>query len=296
VGTISVTVQDAGTGAVTQTSSTVEVQEPSVNLSAAGQHVTATAGQPFTGVVALVSAADPNAPGGLAAIIDWGDGSAPDTVALTGPDANGYYEVVGSHTYQGPGTATIGVTVQDLLTGDTAQASGTASVQGGVGSGLGVVAQPVNAVLGVQFTGVVALVQDTNPGVSAADLEALISWGDGRRQLVALSGPDANGYFEVVGSHTYWGTGTGTVQVLVVDQTTGAEALGTSTVQVTAEPPAPAPPPATPASPSPDLPGPVAIDPLPPTPRHHHHTLRHQVRRHPGRRHHGTATSLPSLP
>jgi hypothetical protein len=211
------------------------------DLSAAGQDVLATVGQPFSGVVALVSAGDPNAPGDLTATIDWGDGSAPDTVALTGPDANGYFEVAGSHTYLGSGVGTVSVTVRDTGTGAVTRTSSAVEVQG-PSVNLSVAGQHVSATAGQTVTAVVALVSAADPN-APGDLAATIDWGDGRRTLVALTGPDANGYFEVAGSHTYWGTGTGTVQVLVLDQTTGAEALGSSTVQVTTQPPPATPPP-----------------------------------------------------
>jgi hypothetical protein len=99
-------------------------------LSATGQDVTAPAGVPFGQVVALVSTTDQAAAGHLTATIDWGDGSAPDTVLLSGVDATGSFEVLGRHTYRKPGPATIRVTVSDVNTGATAQASSEATVSG----------------------------------------------------------------------------------------------------------------------------------------------------------------------
>jgi hypothetical protein len=75
--------------------------------------VAATAGAPFSGVVAVFSDADP---GGTAknftAVIDWGDGGqSSGTIAA---NAGGGFDVSGSHTYADPGTFDLGVDVADL--------------------------------------------------------------------------------------------------------------------------------------------------------------------------------------
>jgi acid phosphatase len=98
-------------------------------LTASGQAVTAMVGQNFNGTVALVSDTYPDLlAGDLTATINWGDGSNPDQVTLTGPDAKGFYEVAGTHTYTHVGRDTITVSVQDHVNGGTTSAQGTVTV------------------------------------------------------------------------------------------------------------------------------------------------------------------------
>jgi hypothetical protein len=103
---------------------------PGPSLTARGVNLTLTPGQTFNGTVAFVSDTYPGVTAAdLNATIDWGDGSNPDTVALTGPDAKGYFEVAGTHTYSQRGTDTITVTIQDTVNGVTTTAQGTATVR-----------------------------------------------------------------------------------------------------------------------------------------------------------------------
>jgi uncharacterized secreted protein with C-terminal beta-propeller domain len=94
------------------------------DLSAQAVPVTATAGTAFNGVVSSFTL---NQPGAVDATINWGDGQfSPGTVQ---PNAQGGYDVVGSHTYAATGTHDVGVTLsrpgdaQTLVEG-TAQVNG----------------------------------------------------------------------------------------------------------------------------------------------------------------------------
>jgi hypothetical protein len=90
--------------------------------------VSATAGQPFSGVVATVfdRFADPMGRH-LNAVIDWGDGSFLDVVPLQ-PAGNGQFNIVGTHVYRQSGTTTVAVWVQDIGTAWTASAEVPVSV------------------------------------------------------------------------------------------------------------------------------------------------------------------------
>ncbi|MGH3102477.1 MAG: hypothetical protein ACRDN6_00040, partial [Gaiellaceae bacterium] len=98
----------------------------------AGKDFSATAGSPFSGVVATFeSNHEPRA--GFPATIDWGDGSQTQgSVSLTGmPNPNTWaYQVSGSHSYNVPGSYSFRVSITDAADQTTGQASGTATVTG----------------------------------------------------------------------------------------------------------------------------------------------------------------------
>jgi hypothetical protein len=99
-------------------------------LTAAGQDVSATAGQPFRGVVALVTDTFPNVHAGdLRATIDWGDGQTSSGTFLIGFRA-GTFAVTGSHIYSQGGSYPVSVTVLDTASSQSATAHGTATVLG----------------------------------------------------------------------------------------------------------------------------------------------------------------------
>jgi hypothetical protein len=102
---------------------------PSV-LTAAGQDVSATAGQPFSGVVATITDTFPNVHAGdLRATIDWGDGQTSSGTLLIGL-SGGTFAVSGSHTYTQGGAYAVSVTVLDTASSQSATAHGTATVLG----------------------------------------------------------------------------------------------------------------------------------------------------------------------
>jgi hypothetical protein len=99
-------------------------------LTAAGQDVSATAGQPFRGVVAVVTDTFPNVHAGdLRATIDWGDRQTSSGTFLIGFSA-GTFAVTGSHTYSQGGSYAVSVTVLDTASSQSATAHGTATVPG----------------------------------------------------------------------------------------------------------------------------------------------------------------------
>jgi streptogramin lyase len=100
---------------------------PGASVSAAGIVVNATAGAPFSGVVATATDARFLATAGdLSATIDWGDGS-PEVAGTVEAAGSGGFQVIGGHTYGRAGTFTITVTIKDAVLG-MATATGTANV------------------------------------------------------------------------------------------------------------------------------------------------------------------------
>jgi hypothetical protein len=107
-------------------------------LSATGVNLGATAGAPFFGTVATFTNPDPfGGASSYSAVIRWGDGSATAGV-ISGTGST--LSVSGSHTYGGPGSETIAVTIRHRLGyTTTATTSATATVTSlalGVQSGL----------------------------------------------------------------------------------------------------------------------------------------------------------------
>jgi uncharacterized delta-60 repeat protein len=95
-------------------------------LTATGTAVTATAGAPFTGVVATFTDADPNGTAGqFTATITWGDGTtSAGTITANG---QGGFDVTGTHTYAAAAGYDIVVQIQDVG-GSSARADSTVSV------------------------------------------------------------------------------------------------------------------------------------------------------------------------
>lgn len=118
------------TNTVDNTTSTAvslaDVAPSAPKLTAAGQDITATAGQSFTGVVATFTDADGGTnPGAYRAVISWGDGR--HTFAKVTVDANGGFDVSGTHTYAAGGSYSVYVSIQ-RFDGQSVVASSTAKV------------------------------------------------------------------------------------------------------------------------------------------------------------------------
>ncbi len=123
---------------------------------------------PFTAVVATFTDANPGSSvGDFSATIDWGDGS-PTSAGVVAARPGGGFQVTGSHTYGGPATFTVQVTIRD--------AGGSTTV-----------ATP--AKLGMFQAPTANLSGGPSGAFTIADLN-----GDGKADFVALGGlPDAYG-------------------------------------------------------------------------------------------------------
>jgi hypothetical protein len=111
-------------GAETYTSALFTVNRPA--FSAMGWSVTAAAGQPYTGPVALVSESTPADASAYTAQVNWGDGQSGSGQLVR--DSGGTLFVYGTHTYAQGGTYTLSVQVTKPSTGDTDTGLGSATV------------------------------------------------------------------------------------------------------------------------------------------------------------------------
>lgn len=140
--TLSVTFTPADTADYTTATKSVTLRVTPAMLSASGVNFSATAGAPFSGVVATFTNADPfGSAASYTALISWGDGSTSAGV-ITG---TGTLTVTGSHTYADPVNETVHVTISHNL-GYTTTATTTAAatvtslgqgVQNGQAAGIG---------------------------------------------------------------------------------------------------------------------------------------------------------------
>jgi hypothetical protein len=229
---VTVTVDDLANGLeATDTGTATVVGTPGGSLTVTAEPIAAIAGQRADLIVARAN--DPGAAvGQLTATVDWGDGQVDQDVAVQGPNANGDFAVEAVHTYAAPGQYPLQVTVTDTATGDQASDATTAVVQPATTSQLTVTPGTVLATAGQPFTGPVAVVSD--PGATAGDLTATVSWGDGQADTGLPLVPAPGGGFAVQGTHTYTAAGPYNVTVQVADPSTGAEATASAVASVDA--------------------------------------------------------------
>jgi hypothetical protein len=195
------------------------------NISSAGQPLSPTEGQSFTGTVAIFSDSNPAVTlGNLSATINWGDGTTSRATIQTDPGGNGY-DVVGTHTYANYGTYKVTSAISDGL-GGTANTSATATVSD---AALTATAATVNPIAGASFTGTVATFTDADPNGAMGDYTATIDWGDGITTTATIvADPNVAGEFDVNGTHIYQAVGTYSLNVQIAD-------VGGSTVTASSE-------------------------------------------------------------
>jgi PKD repeat protein len=125
------------------------------------------------------------------ATINWGDGSANTTGAISG--AGGLFSVSGSHTYASPGSYSASVTIAD---------AGSSQVV--IPVSVSVVAPPIYTV---------ATFSDPNFNDTASQFTASINWGDNTSSSGTVNG--SSGSFSVTASHAYAEEGTYSVSVTI---------------------------------------------------------------------------------
>jgi hypothetical protein len=192
---------------------------------ATGSPVTATEGLAFNGAVASFADADPTATAAeYTATITWGDGSSSDGTIQAG---SGGFSVLGTHTYNEEGSYPIGVAITDV--DNSSNEATTTSLATVADASLTATPQPITAVEGAAFTGVVASFTDADPNGMVADYAATITWGDGNISAgkIAANG----GGFDVTGTNTYASAGVFTVTVTIKD-VGGNTATAVSTANV----------------------------------------------------------------
>jgi hypothetical protein len=205
--------------------------------------VSAVEGNPFVGVVANFTDADPlSQPSDFAALIDWGDGSAPTAGVVVAGNGLGAYLVIvdaaHAHTYTDetgsalhPQPYNISVKISETDgSGASVMVDGFANVaDASLISATGIdptgAALEGNPLAAAPIT--LATFIDSNPLATPADYiangvtgAALINWGDGSTSLGAIvdTGPTPLGEsFAVTGDHTYDKVGPSTITISVVD-------------------------------------------------------------------------------
>jgi len=188
---------------------------------ASGTTLTATEAMGFTGTVATFDDPDPTATAGeYLATVAWGDGSSsPGTI--TGPDG-GPFTVSGSHTYTEEGANAVTVYITDASDpNNTANVTSTVNVGDAALSAS--CAMPASSL--TSFSGPAATFTDGEPGATASDFTATISWGDASSTPGTVSGPDG-GPFTISGAHVYAATGKFNLTTIVNDA--GGAATSTS--------------------------------------------------------------------
>ena len=194
-----------------------------------GGTIKTTAGTEYTGPVASFTINEPGfGPGDYAATIAWGDGTT--SIGTFAPDGGGGYDIAGSHTYAGPGSYNVSITLADV-TGYTVHGSSTAVV---AVAPLHTSPEAVSANAGIAYSGVVATFSDGDPFDTLVDYAATINWGDGTTSTGTV-GVDPAGGYEVIGSKTYASTGSYAVTVTIAD-VAGASAVVDDSAGVTAAP------------------------------------------------------------
>jgi Bacterial Ig-like domain len=190
--------------------------------------ISASAGTPFTGLVATLAQTDVT--GNLSDInasIAWGDGqSSPGSVSLV----NQSLLVQATHTYAAMGTYPLLVTVTGT-TPSQISGQGTATV---AETKIMLMGGTITPSLGQPFSGTVASFTDSYTGLSASSYSAVITWGDGHNTPGQIL-PNGTGGYNVVGSNTYASAPVaGSTKVQVVRSVDGETASANVTVLVNA--------------------------------------------------------------
>jgi hypothetical protein len=186
-----------------------------------GMGGTVDSGGPITW--ATFTDTDPNA-NNSTAVIDWGDGTTPQTL-LPGnliPNGSGGFDVRFDHTYADEGVYNATVTVTDTL-GISATVTDKVTVADfdlhpmGAATIAGTVGTAINAANIVTFT-------DGNPIAKASDFSATIDWGDftSLSPGTVAATPTGPGFagpgFAVSGpAHTYGAAGSYLATVTIID-------------------------------------------------------------------------------
>jgi hypothetical protein len=205
---ITVTVTDTQTQATATSASLATVVASTPNLAVTAQNIEATAGQSFSGLVASFTDVNTSATAAdFTATINWGDGTT--SAGTVTADPNGGYDVSGTHTYaldndpfgQDEETFVLSVSVKSTVNTDKGNAVALAQVAP-ASPNVQASGTVVNAVFNQPFSGTVATFTPQSSGATASDFTATINWGDGTTSTGTIVA-DANGGFDVTGSHTY---------------------------------------------------------------------------------------------
>ncbi len=220
----SILVQDRSGNVVTITS-TAAVN--GLSLTAIGTTVAPTIAVPFSGTVAtLIDSTPGDTAANLTATISWGNGNTSIGQVVAG-SLPGHFNVIGQNLYLAAGSFPISVTII-TPSGQTVTATSKATV---IAPSLTAAGTTFPATPGQTLKTTVASFSDTNPTANAADISAVINWGNGETSVGTVLGPFAGSKFTVVGSFVYPSSspaGSFPVTVTIVDPS-GQSATATST-------------------------------------------------------------------
>lgn len=183
---------------------------------------------------ALATFTDPNADLSLSnyqATINWGDGTGASTATVTGPDANGVFTVLGSHTYAEE-SASMPLTVTVLRNGANA-ASLQTSVQI-ADAPLSVSPLTLSATAGTAISGPMGSFADANAAAESGDFTAIINWGDGTSASGTVSA--SSGAFIVGGSHAYSDAAPATAPITIIVHDDGGSSTTIDSQATVAQP------------------------------------------------------------
>ena len=206
--TVTLTVTDIHGATSAPATTTASIANAAPVVSAAGSQP-ATAGSPFNFSTTFSDAGVSDAPWSYA--IDWGDGS-PQT---TGSTSNQASPIAAAHTYAGPGTDTLRVTVTDK---DGAVGSGKVTIT------VTATNRPPTAAVGGPYSGAEAsAVSFNSTGSSDPDGDALTyAWTFGDGATASAANP----------THAYADNGTYTVTLTVTDTHGASSAPATTTATI----------------------------------------------------------------
>ncbi len=164
--------------------------------------------------------------GNFTAVVNWGDGSAIQTIDSTDglSGGSGSFAVVASHTFaEESSSRNISVTIVDSSHSSfTVGSSSTFTVADASLSNLTI--NNPGATEGVTFSGfTIATFTDSNTGAPASDFTATVTWGDGSSSAASVVATGTAGQFAVLASHTYAEEGAQNLSVQVLD--TGGSSL-----------------------------------------------------------------------
>ena len=229
--------RDAAVGGVTQVYlSKIPKDAPNIE----GATIMQTENGPaFTGPVATVLDPAAATATGLAATIDWGDGSPVDIATVTG--SAGHFTISGTHNYAFPATGlpTVPNPFVTVTFADGPNGTSNSSVHAAV-----LVNAPITptapAITGVAGTAVTWTSTFTDAGIvgTAANYTAPIVWGDGTANTngTVTAGPGSG--YTVTATHTYTRSGLYAPRITVTDSRGGTgTATGSATISGPAEVP-----------------------------------------------------------
>jgi hypothetical protein len=205
-----------------------------ISVEAVGTGVTLQlqAGVAFTGEVAFI----PTPVSGLApsANIDWGDGTTTSgTAEATTQGGVAGYDIIGSHTYAGPGTFSIDTTMVLRPISQPGQPTPqfivvlnpviSTAVVAPASVGASTTEVTIQEVAGKHFTADLGSFSTAAP---ATHLQATIHWGDGKSSRGILIAADTPGSdqatVKVSGAHKYTRAGTFDITIYVIRPPVGA--------------------------------------------------------------------------